>query len=204
MPLEIRVAIDDARFDKERLRPSEPFHAESDLSIAVASIITASIPLEDLRPVFTAAQKKLGLGRSPAEPREAAKPSVYATDPPTQPQPERTKAALVKASTPPPAPAPITSSPSVVPPTVRASTPPPAHSRPPPAVPGYAPPPSIGTPKKQESASPSPKAAPKASAAALPTSMTIPEALHHISGEEERTNPWDIPTEETHPRGEKG
>jgi len=49
MPLEIRVAIDEARFDKERQRPSEPFHAESDLSIAVAATIAASIPLKDLR-----------------------------------------------------------------------------------------------------------------------------------------------------------
>jgi hypothetical protein len=189
MPLEIRVAIDDARFDKERQRPNEPFHAQNDLSIAVAATIAASIPLEDLRPVFTAAQKKLGLGRPSREtirppPRAAAEPSVatpsvYTVDPPTQPQPAHSKAAL-KASTPPAAPAPV-----------RASTPPPGPSRPPPAA----------SPKRD---APTPSTGAK-SGVTRSASAPIPEAFHHISGEEENTNPWDIPTEQTLPRAsEKG
>src|SRR5262249_51847700 len=63
MPLEIRVAIDEARFEKERQRPGEPFHAESDLSIAVAGTIAASIHLKDLLPVFLAAQRQMGFGQ---------------------------------------------------------------------------------------------------------------------------------------------
>src|SRR5262249_46759201 len=137
----------------------------------------------------------MGLGRAP---REAAKPTPYTSDPPTQPQQVHPKAAPARASTPPPAPAPATSaSPSIVPPTMRASTPPPAQSRPPPAAPGA----------QRKSESPSPNAGPKGPPPARATSpsTTIPDVLHHISGEEENTNPWDIPTEQNLPRGgEKG
>jgi hypothetical protein len=198
MPLEIRVAIDDARFDKERHRPAEPFHAESDLSIAVAATIATSIPLKDLLPVFTAAQKRMGLGRAP---RDATKPSV-SPEPPTQPLPVTpARAASMKATTPPPAPPPPA---SIAPPAVRASSPPTAPSRPPPAVSAYAPPPPMGAPKRMETTSPSTPPAPNAGTkgeATRPASTTIPDVLHTISGEEERTNPWDIPTEETRPRG---
>jgi hypothetical protein len=64
MPVEIRVAIDEARFRKERERPGEPFHAVSDLSIAVAGTIATSIPLRDLMPVFLAAEKIMGFGQN--------------------------------------------------------------------------------------------------------------------------------------------
>jgi hypothetical protein len=202
LPLEIRVAIDDARFDKERHRPAEPFHTESDLSIAVAATIAASIPLRDLLPVFTAAQKKMGLGQAPS----AHPQRVTMGDTPIPPVATQAKAAAVKASTPPPAPAPAPSAPapaSIAPPAARASSPAPAPSRPPPAVSAYAPPPSSGSagaPKKSEASG---NAGTKGAARAQST--TIPDVLHTISGEEERTNPWDIPTEETHPRGgEKG
>ncbi|MEO7329115.1 MAG: hypothetical protein ABI193_11080, partial [Minicystis sp.] len=60
MPLEIRVAVDEARFRKERERPGEPFHAASDLSIAVAQTIVTAIPLRDLAPVFAAAERVMG------------------------------------------------------------------------------------------------------------------------------------------------
>lgn len=87
MPLEIRVAIDDARFQKERDRPTEPFHAESDLAIAIAQTIATNIPLRDLAPVFSAAERAMGFpptprpgphnepGRSPPELIPAPKPS---------------------------------------------------------------------------------------------------------------------------------
>ena len=65
MPLEIRVAIDEARFKKQRERAGEPFHAESDLSIAVAATITSSIPLRDLLPVFAAAERAMGFAAAP-------------------------------------------------------------------------------------------------------------------------------------------
>ncbi|MEP7121067.1 MAG: hypothetical protein ABJE95_09165 [Byssovorax sp.] len=65
MPLEIRMAIDEARFKKQRERPGEPFHAESDLSIAVAATITSSIPLRDLRSVFAAAERAMGFSPAP-------------------------------------------------------------------------------------------------------------------------------------------
>lgn len=59
MPLEIRVAIDEARLQQERDRPGVPFHAEGDLSIAVPEIIASSIPLRDLIPVLNVAQKSM-------------------------------------------------------------------------------------------------------------------------------------------------
>jgi hypothetical protein len=65
MPLEIRVAIDEARFKKQRERSGEPFHAESDLSIAVAATITSTIPLRDLLPVFAAAERAMGFSPAP-------------------------------------------------------------------------------------------------------------------------------------------
>jgi hypothetical protein len=202
MPLEIRVAIDDARFDKERQRPAEPFHAESDLSIAMAATIAASIPLKDLVPVITAAQKKMGFGRAG---REAAK--ALPPEPPTQPQPLRAKAVETatpmppaKPSTPPspaaqPSPSvtpPVTVTPAhpdaAKPPAVRAST------RPPPAVATFAPPPPIPTAANPKSQSQSTGPATKGMAARPPS--TIPDVLHTISGEEERTNPWDIPSDD--------
>ncbi len=79
MPLEIRVAIDEARFKKQRERSGEPFHAESDLSIAVSATIASSIPLRDLLPVFAAAERAMGFAPAPRpgpqldpKPREGA------------------------------------------------------------------------------------------------------------------------------------
>jgi hypothetical protein len=157
MPLEIRVAIDEARFAKQRERPNEPFHAESDLSIAVAATIAASIPLRDLQPVFLLAADRMGFAKAPREPARAS----MAPPPP--------------ASMAPPPPAPMTR-----------SVPPPAASRPPPSMPSQPPP-------KAEPAKVDPAKPPPARAAL----GTIPDALKDIPAEEERTNPWDIPTDAT-------
>ncbi|AKT39413.1 hypothetical protein [Chondromyces crocatus] len=70
IPLEVRVAIDEARLQQERDRPGVPFHAEGDLSIAVPEIIATSIPLRDLVPVLNVAQKSM---RFEASPRAASK-----------------------------------------------------------------------------------------------------------------------------------
>jgi hypothetical protein len=84
MPLEIRVAIDDARFRKEREQPGSPFHAASDLSIAVAQTIATSIPLRDLAPVFTAAERIMGFAaHKPSGGPEAGPKSIGSTTTPT-------------------------------------------------------------------------------------------------------------------------
>ncbi|MFO0761165.1 MAG: hypothetical protein U0359_32100 [Byssovorax sp.] len=165
MPLEIRVAIDEARFRKERERPGEPFHAASDLSIAVAQTIASSIPLRDLLPVFVAAEKIMGFGKpAPApEPKKSdAAPEVAAPKPPaatpaspavsvpatsstssTSPAVSSLAPAAAPAPAPAPAAAPATPAPS------RPSVLPPASaspSIPPPAAAPFAPPPAVPMP----------------------------------------------------------
>lgn len=60
IPVEIRVAIDEARLRHERSRPREPFQARHELAIAVPEVITANIPLADLTQIITAAERAMG------------------------------------------------------------------------------------------------------------------------------------------------
>jgi hypothetical protein len=101
IPLEVRVAIDDLRFQRERAKPGEPFHAIHDLSVATPTIIAANIPLRELLRVIDVAEKAMGLGgrgmpttspppkpdeAKPAEPpKEAAKPAAVAKAQPAVP-----------------------------------------------------------------------------------------------------------------------
>ena len=62
MPLEVRVAIDEARHAQERSAPSSPFHAKNDLSIALPDVIARNIPLKQLKGVFDVAERALGFG----------------------------------------------------------------------------------------------------------------------------------------------
>jgi hypothetical protein len=78
IPLEVRVAIDDLRFQRERAKPGEPFHAIHDLSVATPTIIATNIPLRELLRVVDVAEKAMGLsGRGspttspPPKPEEA-------------------------------------------------------------------------------------------------------------------------------------
>ncbi len=61
MPLEIRVAVDEARLRHEKARPRDPFHARHELSICVPEQIAEHIPLAEIAPVFFAAEKSMGL-----------------------------------------------------------------------------------------------------------------------------------------------
>ena len=65
MPLEIRVAIDDARLKHEKNRPGEVYGAKDDLAIAVPELIAANVPLKDLVGVFRCAEKALGFAVTP-------------------------------------------------------------------------------------------------------------------------------------------
>jgi hypothetical protein len=71
IPLEIRVAIDDLRFEHERAKPGEPFHAIHDLSVATPTIIAANIPLRELLCVLDAAEAAMGLPPSRGLPATA-------------------------------------------------------------------------------------------------------------------------------------
>ncbi|MEI7892606.1 MAG: hypothetical protein WCI05_05920 [Myxococcales bacterium] len=64
IPIEVRAAIDDARFRQERTRPRDPYHARHDFVIATPEIVASQIPLLDLLPVFQAAERALGLDGS--------------------------------------------------------------------------------------------------------------------------------------------
>jgi hypothetical protein len=135
MPLEIRVAIDEARFKKQRERSSEPFHAESDLSIAVAATITSSLPLRDLLPVFAAAERAMGFSPAPK--------------PGPQLDPKRSdEAAAASRSMPPAAPgSPVAGPPSAAPAALSSATPmasQPRPSAPPPPAAGLMGPPVSG------------------------------------------------------------
>ncbi len=61
MPLEIRVAVDDARLRHEKARPRDAFHARHELSICVPEQIAEHIPLAEIAPVFLTAEKSMGL-----------------------------------------------------------------------------------------------------------------------------------------------
>ncbi len=244
MPLEIRVAIDEARFKKQRERSGEPFHAESDLSIAVAATITSSIPLRDLLPVFAAAERAMGFAPAPRpgpqlEPRgtdgaatalDAAAPSRSippgapgnpVAGPPSAAPSSLSPVAQPRPSTPPrpafgQAPAAFQPRPRELSP---ASDPGGSGSVRPPAMLALA---SSGAridfpidrptmPSARYDAAPASAAmarnegaARAAAAAAILAAMpaargsaaTLLDALAEIPGEEERTNPWDIPSED--------
>jgi hypothetical protein len=91
IPLEVRVAIDDLRFQRERAKPGEPFHAIHDLSVATPTIIATNIPLRELLRVIDVAEKAMGLDsrgshaapppkpeetKAAEHPKEAAKPAA--------------------------------------------------------------------------------------------------------------------------------
>ncbi|WP_437800924.1 hypothetical protein [Sorangium sp. So ce693] len=73
IPLEIRVAIDNARLKQERERPGVPFHADGELAIAGPDVIAANIPPRDILPVVQLAQKAMRFdGPRAATPKGAA------------------------------------------------------------------------------------------------------------------------------------
>jgi hypothetical protein len=66
IPLDVRVAIDDARFRQEKEKGGAPFHAEHDLGIAVPETIAGNVPLRELIPVLIVAERSMGF--EPARP----------------------------------------------------------------------------------------------------------------------------------------
>ncbi|HZM43783.1 MAG TPA: hypothetical protein VFC14_03055 [Burkholderiales bacterium] len=98
IPLEVRVAIDEARFQREREKPGEPYHAIHDLELATPAIIAANIPLRDLLCVFEVAEKAMGLPPS----RSATAPAARVAKSPAAATPPRV--AEIPAAASPPAP----------------------------------------------------------------------------------------------------
>ncbi|MGK3991529.1 hypothetical protein WME99_51240 [Sorangium sp. So ce136] len=66
IPLEVRIAIDDARLKQERERPGVPFHADGELAIAGPDVIAANIPPREILPVVQLAQKAMRFDASRA------------------------------------------------------------------------------------------------------------------------------------------
>jgi hypothetical protein len=81
VPLEVRIAIDDARLRQEKERAAAPFHAHDELAIATPKILAASIPFGDLRHVFTVAAAEMGLGASYAS---SSRSDVVLVAPPSE------------------------------------------------------------------------------------------------------------------------
>ncbi|WP_437512284.1 hypothetical protein [Sorangium sp. So ce1099] len=74
IPLEVRVAIDNARLKQERERPGVPFHADGELAIAGPDVIAANIPPREILPVVQLAQKAMRFDASRAAPPKADTP----------------------------------------------------------------------------------------------------------------------------------
>ena len=104
IPLEIRVAIDDLRFQRERAKPGEPFHAIHDLSVATPTIIATNIPLRELVRVVDVAEKAMAVPAKgtpqassvPKEESSKAEPPKSTAQPAVPPPPD--KAAADKAA----------------------------------------------------------------------------------------------------------
>lgn len=60
IPLDLRVAIDDARFEREKAKGREPFHAKDDLALAMPEVIAANIPLKEFARVLDIAERAMG------------------------------------------------------------------------------------------------------------------------------------------------
>lgn len=61
VPLEIRAAIDDARFKKEKAGPREPFHAAHDLVLAAPDLLAKHLPIRNFEPTFALAESRMGI-----------------------------------------------------------------------------------------------------------------------------------------------
>jgi hypothetical protein len=107
MPLEIRIAIDDARFKMEKAQPGSAFQVIHELSIATPKVVTGHIPLAELTGVLDAAERAFGLDASKlpaaARPDPAKSGPVAAKTSPSVPAVEAAKVTPRPATTPPPA-----------------------------------------------------------------------------------------------------
>ncbi len=68
IPLDLRVAMDDARLQWERTRGREPYQARHDLQIVTPEEIPTYVPIIDLLGVFTAAGEAMGFPAVEAQP----------------------------------------------------------------------------------------------------------------------------------------
>ena len=84
LPLDVRVAIDEMRFEHEQAKPGEPIHLVHDLSVATPTIIADNIPLRDLLCVFDVAERAMGLPptRELAAPAPRPKVAPVKAEPP--------------------------------------------------------------------------------------------------------------------------
>lgn len=127
IPLDVRVAIDDARFKQEKDKGGLPFHAEHDLGIAVPEIIAGNVPLRELIPVLIVAERSMGFeapkaagagvpevkseapaAETPAAAAEEDEEEATPSPAPAAAAPVKSEPAPVAVPAPPPTPAPAT------------------------------------------------------------------------------------------------
>lgn len=68
IPIDVRIAIDEQRFQREKAKPGEPFHVADDLNVATPAIIVANIPLRELARLLDHAERSMGFPVIPARP----------------------------------------------------------------------------------------------------------------------------------------
>ena len=175
VPVEVRVAIDDARLSQERDRPGAPFHAQDDLAIAVPDILAASIPLRDLAGVLSAAERAMGFDKEAPRPKgpPEIKPPTFSDRPPPADRPAERPAEKAAER---PAERPTDKPAAEAPPSALAAAP----------------------------LAAAPLAAPTVAPVAAPTFAVAPEprklgpspGVPTLEDELERTNPWVVPSAE--------
>jgi hypothetical protein len=101
IPIELRVAMDDARVRWEKARGKEPYHARHDFQIVTPEILPVHVSLIDLLGVFHAAERALrfdGEGRHDSAKFETAHVSMPSS---TAPSPRLSKPASAMSLVPP-------------------------------------------------------------------------------------------------------
>ena len=61
LPIEVRIAIDEARLRQEKVRPGRPFTARHDLRIATPQLLAEHLPLGAFDPVLDVAERQMGI-----------------------------------------------------------------------------------------------------------------------------------------------
>jgi hypothetical protein len=196
IPLETRVAIDDARLSQEHDRPGVPFHAQDDLAIAVPEVIAASVPLRDLAGVLLAAERAMGFDKESPRPR-GGPPELK---PPAEPPVAQASIARPSAAPPPLVSGPV-ASPSVAPSAVVGPSVAPSAVVGPSVAPSAVVGPSVAQPAVTSAAVTQPAVTPPVVAPQTVAVTAEPRRQHTpgvptLEDELERTNPWVVPSAE--------
>lgn len=60
VPIDVRIAIDEARLERERTRPTEPFTSLDELMFATPQVLASQVPLREFARLFDLVERELG------------------------------------------------------------------------------------------------------------------------------------------------